>query len=305
MIPALYGSATPAQLDFLFKVIKSRTSLYSRRMVVAMAKIFIIQHDDIRKNINNIIENNGEVDLTKYIQPLADSVRTPIFMSSKDGYYAGYSGDSIKGYLDFEVKTKPKVVGAIDFTMDNPGISEWLDKHTWKFSFDVNDNLKQGIGKIVEKEINIGGAQEDITERVMDKLNSRYKWLYGEKGNEYITAWQSRRIALTETGTAQNAGHLSGMVNSGVVKYKGWLSSRNAKVRPTHQAADSKYSRNNGIPLNENFIVGAATMSAPGVLVGGDYSERINCHCSLISAKSGKSKGGSQVCFPNNIGYGK
>lgn len=86
-------------------------------------------------------------------------------------------------------------------------------------------------------------------------------------------------IARTEIVAANNLASLEAYRQAGY-KEKKWISSRDSKVRPTHQAAEGQT-----VPLDGTFAVGAGRLAFPG-----DHSapieEWINCRCTMVGVGS-------------------
>jgi hypothetical protein len=274
----------------LYKVINNILAHQRNKMIIALAKQFRLQEKDFIKRSPSVISDNAKpFSLKKWNKIIADSVKIPIFESGLNGFNAGIN-EKKGGY--FFVKQDEEDVSLL-FTLSNPGIEEWLENFTLVFADTVNRNVQRGLDVIVRDEIKEGGTIEQIRRRIQERANRKYTFIYGKSGNELLTAAGARRMAQTETTKAQNAGHLSGLKENEFIGFKAWLSSRNDKVRPTHTAADGRYTRDNGIPLDENFKVGRSWISSPGTLVSGDVKEIINCFCSVIAARKGRSRGGN------------
>lgn len=94
--------------------------------------------------------------------------------------------------------------------------------------------------------------------------------------------WQVRanRIARTEAVGSYNAATLAALADEGVTG-KQWVSTRDARTRPTHIAADGQT-----VPLGEPFIVGGSALMMPGD-PSGPASDTINCRCTIINADVG------------------
>jgi len=292
-----YTLDTPLQRDFLFKAIRNRLQVHINNLTKTLAKEFRKQQPEVMRKVNSLNINNAKrrtteiefFNMNKWVERFAKESRHDIFMATQDGYIAGSKPLKGYGYLtDLTFEQKATVAGEIGFTEDNVAIQDWLDNETITFSKNINASVQTDLNRIVKRGIKAGGNTETIRQFIEDGVNKKYTYLYGEKGKEQFTAWQARRMALTETAGAQNSGHHASLVDSGVVEFKGWLDARNGKVRDTHITAGQTYTRNSGIPLKQNFIVGGAVLSSPGNLVSGDVGEKINCHCALIASRKGK-----------------
>jgi len=88
------------------------------------------------------------------------------------------------------------------------------------------------------------------------------------------SAYKAMRVARTETATAAGYGQHEAARQSGVAKYKFWISSRDERTRDEHLAMDSD-SHFQGVPLDEPYPNG---MMYPGDPSGGPGNV-INCRC--------------------------
>jgi SPP1 gp7 family putative phage head morphogenesis protein len=116
---------------------------------------------------------------------------------------------------------------------------------------EVRDTLDEGI--------QAGDSYPQLAARVRDKFNG-------------ISKERSMRIAVTETGIAQETGRHSAMVQAGV-EWKEWMTAMDDRVRLTHMGLDGKI-----VPFDEPFIVGGAAMMFP-CDPAGPAAEIINCRC--------------------------
>lgn len=291
-----YMTATPAQREHLFKAIKRRIESHVNSLTNTLAKEFRAQQPEVMKKVRGLSIASAKrkkteiifFNMDKWTKRIAKAAEKDIFLAAQDGYVAGSTPLKGYGYLTpMTMETKAQVATTVGFVDSNDNIQDWLKDTTLRFSKNINESVQRDLNRIVKRGIKKGGTITNIQDHILDGVNKKYTYLYGKRGAETLTAWQARRMALTASAGAQNSGHLASLVDSGVVRYKAWISARNGRVRSTHATADGRYTRTRGIPLNENFVVGAATINVPGNLIDGDVAEIINCHCALIAAKKG------------------
>lgn len=103
------------------------------------------------------------------------------------------------------------------------------------------------------------------------------------------SVWRGRAmtVARTETIGAVNAGVYRAAVldaeqRGDVAPFKVWISTEDARTRPTHVAADKQRTL-----LSEPFTVGGARLLFPGD-PRGPANEVINCRCSLLPVVLGE-----------------
>ena len=105
----------------------------------------------------------------------------------------------------------------------------------------------------------LGESVDDMTKRVMRTM---FDYTQGE-------AWKARRIAATESLRAANYGTLEGYKQSGVVKFKTWLTAEDEKVCPICGTLDGAK-----IELDEVFSEGGFEADAPPIHPG--------CRCTIL-----------------------
>jgi uncharacterized protein with gpF-like domain len=113
------------------------------------------------------------------------------------------------------------------------------------------------------------------------QLADRVKDVYRHASDE-----RAETIAVTETNIAVNSGRFAGMKRAGV-ELKGWGVSTLANIRPAHQAAGQAYQ--DGIPIDEPFIVGGERLMHPGD-PNGSPGNVINCRCFTFAVLPKKSQ---------------
>lgn len=139
----------------------------------------------------------------------------------------------------------------------------------------VRDEMKAAFAK--------GYSVDELAERIHEVL-----------GRNDAGMWESRAmvIARTEMIGAYNAGTFAGMVASakqdGGQWVKGWLSTEDSRVRPTHAAADFHTGALKQIvPLTAPFQVGGFPLMFPGDPTG-PPQEVIQCRCTLVMMRPGE-----------------
>jgi hypothetical protein len=130
-----------------------------------------------------------------------------------------------------------------------------------------------------------GSSVEDLAAQV-DKI----------LGYNDVAVWKNRAlsVARTELIGAVNAGQYAGMISEanqlGGEWEKGWLSTEDTRVRPTHAAADFHLGPpdlRQRVPLTAPFVVGGF----PGMFPGDPElpaQETIQCRCTFLLLKPGE-----------------
>jgi len=139
-----------------------------------------------------------------------------------------------------------------------PAAMQWIIGHAADSVTTILNTNKNDIKNIILRGMADNLPTPDIADEISKFYNDR---------SEY----KSMRIARTEVAAASGYGSLEAARQSGIVERKKWLSSRDDRVRDSHQAIDGEE-----VPLDGTFSNGC---EAPGV--GGDPAETIQCRCVL------------------------
>lgn len=136
----------------------------------------------------------------------------------------------------------------------------------------VPDEVYSLVIRELERGHGLGESIPDVSARVRRVLTAT--------GSEY---WRGRAVtvARTETLAAVNGGAYFGAVRDAAERgdpapFKAWLSTADARTRPTHVAADGQRTL-----LTSPFTVGGAQLLFPGDPRGPAH-EVINCRCTLL-----------------------
>jgi len=144
----------------------------------------------------------------------------------------------------------------------------------------VNTTSQKKVAKTLRQGLEKGEGLNDLTKRIQGVLdNSRGR---------------ATMIARTNTAGAVSTGRHEGIKHAGT-ELKGWLDSKDENVRPSHKAAAAQYSK--GIPVDQPFIVGSASLQYPGD-PNGSIEEIANCRCMEI-ARAAKGKAFDLTYYDN------
>ena len=173
---------------------------------------------------------------------------------------------------EFEKSGKPLILGAvkaggeqalkdlglaINFSITHPAVQEFIAKKVPKFAFDVNNTTLNQLRAEFKAALDAGEGIPQITKRV-------------EKIFGFPEKFRNKRIAQTEMVGVINKGGHEGMVQSGVVKEKEWITTMDGLARDTHDKMDGQH-----VALEKRY--------SNGLMHPGDYtgkaSEIINCRC--------------------------
>ncbi len=162
------------------------------------------------------------------------------------------------------------------FGLENPMAREYLGSKVREFSEAVLSTKADQLRSTLIAGFAAGEGIRKMTQRVQgvyaSVLNRRYEAL---------------RIARTETIAASNAGAMMGYEASGVVKEKGWLSTRDQRTRGADpkDAADHWNMDGDRVRLNEAFVdtrTGASMMHPGDTGLGAGSIDVVLCRCTMV-----------------------
>ena len=163
-----------------------------------------------------------------------------------------------------------------NFTLENPLAREWLGNKVREFSNQVLSTRADQLNSTL-----IAGFAEGEGIR---KLSERVQAVYGD----VIKGWQAQRIARTEVISASNKGSYLGAKDSGLVKEKEWLSTRDQRTRGADEKDEADHYSMDGqrVKFEEPFRdirTGAAMMFPGDSEMGAGAEDIINCRCSFVN----------------------
>jgi len=121
----------------------------------------------------------------------------------------------------------------------------------------------------IAREISRGMSEELTSAQIAKRIQDKYDSWRG-LGDSAMTEYRSVMIARTETGGAANFGNREGAAQTGLPLTKTWISSRDSRVRDSHDSMDGETRM-----FNEPYSNG---LMYPGDQ-GGSAGEVINCRC--------------------------
>lgn len=96
-------------------------------------------------------------------------------------------------------------------------------------------------------------------------------------------SWEGNTRGMSRTAATADYGQI--MIEMGRDEgytHKRWMTRYDSRVRETHANADRQT-----VPLEDNFVVGGATLRYPADPMCADYGEVTNCRCVLVLVKPG------------------
>ncbi len=146
----------------------------------------------------------------------------------------------------------------IQFSVQNPKVSTWLSNKAFKFANAVNLTTEEALRVELVEAVNLGESIAEVEKRI-------------EEVFDIARGPRTQMIARTEVISASNEGAQAAYEQSGIVKGTEWVSSRDAKVRESHQI--------DGETINMGFTFSNG-LKYPGD-PSGEAEDVINCRCTI------------------------
>ena len=258
-----YGS--PRHKALLRKAIL-RWTPYSRRMQEKLRADFEKQRKAVRKAL--AVKQGDRPHVPTDAEQFFDSEEwITYFALAYEQFYSDAARASAQGVLaDLGMD--------IPITLTDPTVQDAIRNMRMKFAEDINgETLRMLEDTLRELMVEADQGGWSIWQ-IQEELGKRTDGVFGLRQEQ----WQLERIARTEMHKASSLGSLEGAKQSGIKLQKAWIAAfRN--TRDSHIAAHARY-RNNPIPINELFEVGACRTDAPGH--SGCPEEDIQCQCDLF-----------------------
>lgn len=160
----------------------------------------------------------------------------------------------------------------------------WFANYTLQFARAINKTTYEGIHAVVRDGLENGFGTDKIGKKLqllfdqyMEGGTSPEDWDFMA---ERMPAYRVEMIARTETHGAMSAANHSFFKRTGAT-HKSWWATNDDRTRETHLVAWNRYSEGGTpgiIPIDEDFIVGGATMKYPGDK-SAPIGEWIQCRC--------------------------
>lgn len=119
-----------------------------------------------------------------------------------------------KGQLEME-----KLLIGIDFDVENPRVVAFINNRAFRFSFDTNAGTQRALRAIFAESISAGEGVREMSKRIQTLF-------------EFKKRHQAEQIARSEVVRAANYGAEQSYIQSGVVRAKEWIVSRDARLCP-------------------------------------------------------------------------
>jgi HK97 family phage portal protein len=220
--------------------------------------------------VSTIKEKDSAGDRLWKVKTARDSVQIIFDLQAETDKMKAPAERVVKGtFYDFAIAMGKRVGGSeFDFNLQDPRAIQYINDKVLKLSTEVNrttlESLSDEIVDSIQEAVVAGYSEAETIAQIKERIDSVYEFANGSR---------SESIAITETGSAANAGNMQAMEQAGVDK-KEWLSSRDDRVRETHADMDGQV-----VGIKEKF----QSPSGAVLLFPGDPSapadEVIRCRC--------------------------
>ena len=154
----------------------------------------------------------------------------------------------------------------LSFDMHNPAVLDFIKERGFDFWDGTSETTKTKLKEVLSKATVEGLTTEQVIALVQIEVFNEL--------TEFADFNRARRIARTETTISLNQGADFAYRQSGVVKKKSWLTSKDEVVRTSHTKAEQQG------PINYGQVF-RNRLRFPGD-PDGALKEIVNCRCTLI-----------------------
>jgi HK97 family phage portal protein len=214
-----------------------------------------------------IVPSNG-----KAIKSDHDSVRAIFNFDVEKELLGRVSAKHIRApYVAFAAKTAQKMGRGIDFNVDESALGAWITRKVMKLQQEATVFTREQLSDAIVESVRDAAASGLSQSETIDQIRERITEVY-----DFAATGRAERIARTEVIGASNAGALQAMKDLGAVG-KEWLTSRDDRVRETHDAMDGQV-----VGVGESFLSpDGETLQYPGDQSAGPGAV-INCRCTVV-----------------------
>lgn len=245
---------TEAQKQKKWEIFAKFTENFEDKFKPILRKLFDDQEDEVLANLDKLKSVKAKIDIESILFDYDGAVAKfkrngkPIMAD-----VAAYSGNNELAQLNLPIA----------FDVENPRVVAFLKTAAMKFATEVNDTTIKALKATLSEGFAAGESIPDLAKRVQDVFDT-------------ASTSRATMIARTEVIEASNFGALESYKQSGVVEFKGWLSSRDDRVRDSHQIDGQE------VGLDEDFILADGTPTQyPGE--SGDPGNDINERCTIYA----------------------
>ena len=226
---------------------------WEKKFIKFLRKEFKIQEDETLMNLEDVGLKNIRKDV-------ADDQIDKILFDKNNADKAMRKGANhlTEGSLVANANKEIAALGlGISFDLQNPEVQKWITNKVFKFADEVDTNTQKKLRVALKKSITAGES--------IPQAQVRVEKVFKEVSDEWAGV-----IARTEVVSSTNAGAMAAYEQaSDLVVGTEWITSRDAKVRDTHQI-DGEIAK-----LGEQYSNG---LQFPGDPTAG-AEEVINCRC--------------------------
>ena len=247
---------TKKQKDLLWKIFDVRLQKWEQYWYSFQKQLFTAQGKRIRKQLK---------DNAKAIKK--DNPINEVDWDKENEIFTKKSIPVITEVITEAGEYAMNQIGKFGFDPTDEITAKWIDKKAITFAKEINKTTKKRLKNSLAEGLGEGEGIPKLAKRVSAVMAGRIKS-------------SAETIARTEVLSSSNAGTMHGYGQSGIVKKKEWLATRDAKTRDEHGTADGQV-----VLLKNDFVIAGEKLSFPGDPKGSP-GNIINCRCTILPVLS-------------------
>lgn len=157
---------------------------------------------------------------------------------------------------------------ASSFSLLNPLVKQHLKEFAGSTIEGINDTTRQALRDTLTEGVRAGEGIRDLTKRVREVFDQ-------------AETYRAARIARTEVTNSANFANYSAMEQSGLVKKRAWVATRDDRTRESHADLDGEEA-----DIDEPFKIGDDEGMHPGDF--GKAENVVNCRCTTVAVLDGE-----------------
>lgn len=248
--------------EALWRAFKSTTEARERRWRGALSGLFNLQERAVKAKLRTHWVSRSAQARLDGGKTTKSSVEAIIFSGSDARKMFRKTGRQLlEVTLEQSAADEAQRWGLVALDLANPRVQTWLDDKAFKFADEVNSTTEDALRAALEAGVKDGDSIDKISAAVGDVF-------------DMARGYRSDAIARTEVVGASNRGAMELYTENGVEQVE-WVSSRDEKVRETHQI--------------DGEVTGTGDTFSNGLEFPGDPDgapeEVINCRCTVAPVK--------------------
>lgn len=212
-------------------------------------------------------------------EPLTNDILSYLKTASPDQWRQTFV-PLVKGLIEDNAGDWAAALG-VQFDIRNIEGEKWFQQYVLQFSQAISDTSSQVVKDVIAQSMAEGWSASQLEERLGQVFD---QWMKGNLTPEDLDwlkqrmpQWRRELIARMETMRSYNTGQYN-LGKKWGAKEKGWLSTGDDRVRPSHKDANGQRTK-----IDEPFIVGQSKLLHPhDMTLGAGLDETGGCRCTVL-----------------------